>query len=66
MFIGLSVDRTGSSGENPYRLASDVTKVPDLLAIAERDALEQLRGLKERYSHLKRLNDIWSAIEAHV
>ena len=66
MFIGLSVDRTGSSGDNPYRLASDVTKVPDLLAIAERDALEQLRGLKDRYSHLKRLNDIWSAIEAHV
>lgn len=66
MFIGLSTDRSGCSGDNPYRLAADVTKMPDLLAIAERDALEQLRGLKDRYSHLKRLNDIWSALDKHV
>lgn len=63
LFIGLSIDRTGSSGENPYRLASDVSKVPDLLAIAEHDALEQLQGVKERYSHLKKFNSIWSAID---
>ena len=66
VFVGLSVDRTGDSGDNPYRLIDDLQKYPDLLAIAERDALEQLRGMKERYGHLKRLNDVWSAIEAHV
>lgn len=65
MFIGLSIDRTGSSGDNPYRLSSEVTKAPDLLAVAERDALEQLRGMRDRYGHLKRLNDIWSAIDDH-
>ena len=64
MFIGLSIDRTGGSGENPYRLASDVSKVPDLLAIAERDALAQLQGMKERYGHLRRFNSVWSAIDS--
>lgn len=66
VFVGLSVDRISDSGDNPYRLTDDLQKYPDLLAIAERDALEQLRGMKERYGHLKRLNDVWSAIEAHV
>ena len=66
VFVGLSVDRTGDSGDNPYRLTDDLQKYPDLLAIAERDALEQLQGMKERYGHLKRLNDVWSAIDAHV
>ena len=66
VFVGLSVDRISDSGDNPYRLTDDLQKYPDLLAIAERDTLEQLRGMKERYGHLKRLNDVWSAIEAHV
>lgn len=65
MFIGLSVDRSGNSEDNPYRLSDDVKRIPDLLAIAERDALDQLRGLRERHGHLKRLRDIWDAIDAH-
>lgn len=66
MFIGLSVDRTEDSANNPYRMSSDVLKAPDLLAIAERDALEQLRGLRQRHGHIKRLCDVWDAIDAHA
>lgn len=65
MFIGLSTDRLGDKGNNPYRLSEDVARSQDLLAVAERDALEQLRGLRERYSNLKRLGDIWTAIDSH-
>ena len=43
MFIGLSVDRTGSSGDNPYRLASDVTNVPDRQMAALMNATSSLR-----------------------
>lgn len=66
VFVGLSVDRIGSTGDNPYRLTEDLKKWPDLLAVAEQDAVEQLRGLKARYGHLKRLRDIWDAIDTHA
>lgn len=65
MFIGLSTDRLGDKGNNPYRLSEDVARSQDLLAVAERDAMEQLRAVRERYSHLKRLGDIWTAIDSH-
>lgn len=65
MFIGVSVDRTGGRSANPYRLMDEVAKDVDLLAVAENDALEQLRGLRDRYNHLKRLGDIWDAIDKH-
>lgn len=65
VFIGISTDREGAKSDNPYRLAVDVANDADLLAIAENDALEQLRGLRNRYNHLKRLGDIWAAIDAH-
>ena len=65
VFIGVSTDRTEGKAENPYRLASDVAQDGDLLAIAEHDALEQLQGLRKRLGYLKRLDDIWTAIDAH-
>ena len=65
VFVGVSTDRTGEKCENPYRLAEDVAKSADLQAVAEADALEQLRGVKARYEHLKRLGDIWAAIDGH-
>lgn len=63
VFTGISSDRTGGRGENPYRLSSEVAQSPDLLRIAEADALRQLNELKERYSHLRRFSRIWEAIE---
>lgn len=65
VFIGISTDRTGGKDDNPYRLAESVAKCPDLMAIAERDAMEQLKGLRNRYAHIKRLGDIWGAIDSH-
>lgn len=65
VFIGVSSDRTEGKAENPYRLAVDVAKDSDLLAVAEHDALEQLQGLRKRLGYLKRLDDIWAAIDAH-
>ena len=64
-FINVSIDRTGAKDENPYRLTADVVKSEDLLAVAEKDALEQLRGIRNRYQHIKRLGDIWASIDAH-
>ena len=40
-------------------------KSEDLLAVAERDTLELLRGIRDRYQHIKRLGDIWAVIDAH-
>ena len=65
VFIGVSSDRDGGKAENPYRLAEDVAENADLLEVAERDAMEQLCALKTRYEHLKRLGDIWAAIDSH-
>lgn len=62
-FVGLSTDRMGEAEQNPYRLAHDVSKSEDLLEIAERDALEQLKALKGRYEHLRRLKRVWDAID---
>ena len=64
VFIGISTDRTSGTANNPYRLWEDVAD-NDLVEIAERDALEQLRGIKTRYDYLKRLNDVWAAIGRH-
>lgn len=63
VFINVSVDRTCGKEDNPYRLAEDVAKDEDLMEVAENDALEQLRGIRSRYGHLKRLHRIWSAID---
>ena len=65
VFINLSSDREGGKDDNPYRLTEDVMKCEDLLAVAERDALEQLRGIRNRYQNIKRLGDIWAVIDAH-
>ena len=65
VFINLSCDREGAKDMNPYRLTEDVMKCQDLLAVAEKDALEQLKGIRDRYQHIKRLGDVWSAIDAH-
>lgn len=65
VFVNLSTDRVGGKDDNPYRLTESLRNDMDLLAIAEKDAMEQLRGVKERYGHLKRLGDIWDVIDAH-
>lgn len=64
VFVNLSTDRTEGKANNPYRLVEKVAKDPDLMVIAENDAMDQLRGLKSRYGHLKRLGKIWAAIDA--
>lgn len=65
VFINLSSDREGGKDDNPYRLTEEVMKCEDLLAVAERDALEQLKGIRNRYQNIKRLGDIWAVIDAH-
>ena len=65
-FINVSIDRTGGKDDNPYRLTADVVKSEDLLAVAEKDALMQLRGIRNRYQNIKRLRDVWDAIDAHI
>jgi len=61
-FVGISTDRTGDAKDNPYRIASYVANDESLLAVAERDAVEQLKSVERRYNHLKRLNAVWDAI----
>ena len=64
-FINVSSDRSSGREQNPYRMIGDLMKSEDLLAIAEKDALVQLRGIRDRYQHIKRLGDVWAAIEKH-
>lgn len=64
VFIGVSSDRDDAAENNPYRMARDVAENENLLAVAERDALDQLKALKARYEHLKRLKAVWDAIDA--
>lgn len=65
-FIGVSSDRCGRSANNPYRRAEDVAKAPDLLEIAEKDALGQLVALRKRHGHLRSLGDVWASIDSHA
>lgn len=65
-FINVSSDRSSGRDVNPYRMTQDVMKSEDLLAAAEKDALEQLRGIRNRYKNIKRLSDVWNAIDAHI
>ena len=64
-FVNLSIDRTGDKGDNPYRPAEDVAKAENLMAVAERDALEELNAIRGRYEQIKKLQDVWNAIDAH-
>ena len=63
VFIAVSSDRKSDKENNPYRLTTDIAKDATLLAVAENDALEQLRGIRNRYTYLKRLKEVWSAID---
>ena len=64
VFVNVSSDRMGGSDRNPYRLLEDL-KGTDLMEVAERDALEQLRGMRDRYGHITKLKDVWDAIDSH-
>lgn len=65
VFISLSVDRVAATGENPYRVADAVVSKRNLLEVAKRDALAQLKGVRDRYTYLESLSDVWDAIDAH-
>lgn len=64
VFIGVSTDRTSTKDENPYRLSEEVAKNKNLLEVAEADALEQLKALKNRYNYLKRFQALWDLIDS--
>lgn len=63
VFIGLSVDRESHARNNPYRIAEDVAKDKDLMQVAINDALNELNAVKARHGHLKRLSQVWDAID---
>ena len=64
VFIGVSTDRTSTKDENPYRLAEEVAKNKNLLEVAEADALQQLKALKNRYNYLKKFQQLWDLIDS--
>ena len=66
VFVGVSTDRTGDKADNPYRMLEQVVEKPDLMAVAVRDAIDQLEALRKRYAHLQELADIWAAIDKHA
>ena len=66
VFIGVSTDRTGDKADNPYRMLEQVVEKPDLMAVAVRDALDQLEALRNRYAHLQELADVWAAVDKHT
>lgn len=66
VFIGVSTDRTGDKANNPYRMLEQVVEKPDLMAVAVRDAIDQLEALRKRYAHLQELADVWAAVDKHA
>lgn len=66
VFVGVSTDRTGDKADNPYRMLEQVAENPDLMAVAVRDALDQLEALRKRYAHLQELADVWTAVDKHA
>ena len=64
-FVNLSIDRTEGKADNPYRPVESLRDHPDLLEVAMNDALDELEALRERYTYLKALKDVWDAIDAH-
>ena len=66
VFVGVSTDRTGDKADNPYRMLEQVAENPDLMAVAVRDALDQLEALRKRYAHLQELADVWAAVDKHA
>ena len=65
-FVGVSADRNEKSANNPYHRIENVKEYPDILAVAEKDALNQLVAIRKRHGHLKRLSDVWGAIDGHT
>ena len=66
VFVGVSTDRTGDKADNPYRMLEQVVEKPDLMAVAVRDAIDQLEALRKRYAHLQELADVWAAVDKHA
>ena len=66
VFVGISTDRTGDKADNPYRMLEQVVEKPDLMAVAVRDAIDQLEALRKRYAHLQELADVWAAVDKHA
>lgn len=64
-FVNVSKDRTEGSALNPYRMMEDLRESPDLMTIAANDALEQLEALRNRFSYIKTLSDVWATIDQH-
>lgn len=61
--ISLSIDRSKGGG---YRSIEDVSRDQDLMAVAVKDALGELRRTRAKYQHLKELSDVWETIDKHV
>ena len=60
-FISLRIDRTKSGGG--FRSLDDVKQAPDLMELALRDALDDLRRVEHRYKFLRELSEIWKEAE---
>lgn len=60
--ISLSIDRSKGGG---YRSIDDVSKEHDLMSVAIKDALAELRRTRAKYQHLKELSDVWETIDRH-
>ena len=61
VMVSLRFERPHGGG---YRMISDVAKEEDLLAMMLRDALADLRRVRERYKRVSALAKVWTAIEA--
>lgn len=58
--VSLSYDRPRGGG---YRSVEEVARSSDLSQILLRDALGDLRRVRERYKRMKQLTDVWAAID---
>ncbi len=60
-FTSLEVDRENGGG---YRWTTEVVRRPDLRSQLIDTALNELNRIRQKYSHLKELADIWDSIDS--
>lgn len=61
VYVSLSIDRVRPGGG--YRQVADVVKIQDLYQVFLHDALAELTRIREKYSNVKELANIYAAID---
>lgn len=63
MYVNVPITRVGSSAENRYMHIDKVRKNQKFLDSVLAEALEQLKGFRDRYRYLSQLKKLWDVLD---